>query len=410
MLTRPMPPPEPLDRERLARLLGDKALTNLRRRLRKRYARADAPDDIFTLTRLTPTERDILAGLLGRRRTTATSIRLSHQAIDEALRHAELAPDLRTALESLDGPIIDRAAQREHERRAWAEVFAQLPDGPLAAVLARPADQGLLKRLANNNIQTAMAMLTQAQRVIERLPEAGITRSRLAADVLGDAHGLDFGRPVATLLQRALDPERQMDRPRDAWAAQGVMVSELAKPVAVLNLQTDGAGPVDRLLETARQAGEPLHLSLRQLLRLQPRWQGKQSVYVCENPDVLAAAADELGAACPPMVSLDGQLSAAPRTLLDQLHSVGCLLYYHGDFDWPGLAIGNGIVKRYAAKPWRFSAADYAPRQGIELQGEPVAALWDNDLAAKMRAMGLAVHEEAQLSVLLQDLVAGLKA
>lgn len=401
-----MPPPDRIDRERLHRLLGGDALAGLRRRLRKRYERSEPPDDGFTLTNLTHTERDTLAGLLGRRRTAAASMRLSHQAIDTALYHAGLAPDLRTALETLDGPIVDSAARRAREQREWAAVFAQLSGAPLAQALARPVDQGLVKRLAENNAQCAQRLLAQAQTVLDQLPANGITRSRLAADVLGDAHGLDPGKPVATLLRRALDPERQQTRWRDVWAAQGVMVSELAKPVAVLKLYAEGRGPADHMLETARQAGEPLHLSLRQLLRTAPQWQRGQAIYICENPDILAAAADELGAECPPLVSIDGQLSAAPRTLLDQLHAAGCRLYYHGDFDWPGLTIANGIMQRYAAGPWRYSAADYAPTQGIELRGEPVEAVWDHELASKMHATGLAVHEEAQLHVLLQDLAA----
>lgn len=401
-------PVEPSDRERLQRLLGGDARAGLRRRLRKRYERAAVPDDEFTLTRLTAAERDALAGLLGRRRSTAASMRLSHQAIDDALCQAGLARDLRSALEYLDGAIIDTVSQRERQRRAWAAVFAQLPDGPLAAALARADAQGLVKRLAAHDTQTATQVLAQTQRVLGQLPAAGITRSRLAAAVLGDAHGLDAGRAVATLLRRALDPQRQHSRWREFWAGQGVMVSELAKPVAVLNLRTSGNGALDRLLATARDAGEPLHLSLRQLLRTGPQWQREQGVHVCENPDIVAAAADQWGAACPPLVSLDGQLSAAPRTLLDQLHAADCPLRYHGDFDWPGLAIANGIIRRYAAQPWRYGAADYAPVEGIRLQGQVVEASWDPQLTVRMRATGLAVHEEAQLPTLLQDLAAGI--
>lgn len=393
-----------LDRERLQRLLGGDALADLRRRLRARYERAATPEDGFTLTRLTMHERDTLAGLLGRKRRSATSMRLSHQTIDNALRQAGLAPDLRTALEVLDGGIVDTTAQRECERRAWAAIFGAVTQEQLAEVVMRPADQGLVKRLAEHDIPNAKKLLKLTQRVLAQLPAAGVSRSRLAADMLGDAHGLDSGRPVATLLRRALDPERSLPRQRDVWATQGVMVSELAKPVVVLNLRGNGNGPVDHLLATARHAGEPLHLSLRQLLRMAPQWCRDQPVFVCENPDVVAAAADEMGADCPPLISIDGQLSAAPRTLLDQLHAAQCPLHYHGDFDWPGLTIGNGIIARYGARPWRFSALDYTPTQGISLQGKPVEAIWDASLMSKMQSIGLAVHEEAQLSELLKDL------
>jgi len=392
------------DQARLARLLGGADLAALRQRLRRRYTRAATPEDGFTLSRLSPAERDALAGLLGRARRGAASMRLSHAALDDALRQAGLAPDLRRALECLDGPIIDHAARRERVQRDWQRLFAGLPPGALAEVLAEPAVQGLVKRLARRDLRRGEALLAQAQQVLARLPAPGISRSRLAAGVLGDAHGLDAGQPLATLLRRVLDPGQELPRQRDVWASQGVLVSELAKPVVALNLQTAGDSPVEHLLAIARTAGEPLHLSLRQLLRRPPQWQPQQQVYVCENPDVVAAAAQQLGAGCPPMISIDGQLSAAPRTLLDQLHAAGCQIHYHGDFDWPGITIGNGIMQRYGAAPWRFSAVDYAPVQGAELRGTPVAASWDAALAAKMQAAGLAVHEEACLSILLQDL------
>ncbi|MDZ7785476.1 MAG: TIGR02679 family protein [Halioglobus sp.] len=396
-----MPAP---DRARLERLLGGPELAPLRERLRRRYADTAAPADRFTLTNLSPRERGALAGLLGRPAGRARSMALSHRTLDAALRRAELAGDLRAALESLDGPIPDQRARADAERRAWADTYARAPAGPLAAALADSRFQGVLKRLAGGDVQRAARIVDDAARVLARLPAAGITRSRLAAQVLGDAHGLDNGRAVSTVLQRALDPARELPRPRDVWASQGVMVGELAKPVLSLNLCAAGSGPLDLLVRTAQAGGEPLHLSLRALLRHRPQWRENREVFVCENPDVVAAAADELGAGCPPLVCLDGQLSAAPRTLLDQLDAAGCAFYYHGDFDWAGLAIGNGIVARYRASPWRFSAADYTPAQGPALKGDSVEAVWDRALAPKMRAAGVAVHEEARLGELLGDL------
>ncbi|MGH8190832.1 MAG: TIGR02679 family protein, partial [Rhodanobacteraceae bacterium] len=193
-------------------------------------------------------------------------------------------------------------------------------------------------------------------------------------------------------------------RVRELWAAQGVLVNELAKPVAVLNLAVAGADVAARLVQTAAAAGEPVHLSLRVLTRCTPAWRPGQCVFVCENPAILAAAADTLGARCPSMVSLDGQLSAAPRTLLDQLAARDAEFHYHGDFDWGGLRIANVLFGRYRVVPWHFGASDYQPTAGPTLQGPPAVASWDAALGPKMQKAGIAIHEESLLDLLLADL------
>ena len=392
------------DRDRLTRLLGGAELAGLRQRLRKRYAASQVPVDGFTLGQLTAAERDALTGLLGRRRSNQQSLRLSHEQLDGALRSAELANDLCAALECLDGPIVDTRAARERRQRAWEGLFTESASVALAETLTESRAQGLLKRLAGQDIDTARRLIAHTEAVLARLPAHGIARARLAADTLGDAHALDPSRPVATLIRRVLDGSRQHERMRDLWAEQGVLVNELAKPVVVLNLQANGDGVADQLIAAARTAGEPLHLSLRLLARNTPNWLSSQTIHICENPEVLAAAADALGARCAPLVSIDGQLSAAPRTLLDQLAAAGCDFYYHGDYDWPGITIANGIIARYGASPWRYSARHYAPDHGPRLAGEPVEAVWDAALAPRMGAAGIAVHEESQLDGLIDDL------
>ncbi|WP_267881538.1 DUF2399 domain-containing protein [Streptomyces sp. NRRL WC-3725] len=32
---------------------------------------------------------------------------------------------------------------------------------------------------------------------------------------------------------------------------------------------------------------------------------------------------------------------------------------YHGDFDWPGIALANRIIHRYGVQPWRMGAEEY---------------------------------------------------
>lgn len=83
---------------------------------------------------------------------------------------------------------------------------------------------------------------------------------------------------------------------------------------------------------------------------------------------------------------------------------------YHGDFDWPGIAIAGRLMRR-GALPWRLGAADYeAALEGLradsvlELTGTPLATAWDPELSFSMRAAGVAVHEESLLETLLADL------
>ena len=135
-----------------------------------------------------------------------------------------------------------------------------------------------------------------------------------------------------------------------------MLVNELARPALLLNLPMEGGGTF------AGEAGEPAYATLRRLLRSPPRLAvAGRTVYVCENPNLVAIAADRLGLRCAPLVCADGMPAAAQRTLLPQLAEAGANLAYHGDFDWPGLRIANLVMRSFGARPWRFGAEDYRP-------------------------------------------------
>jgi uncharacterized protein (TIGR02679 family) len=96
--------------------------------------------------------------------------------------------------------------------------------------------------------------------------------------------------------------------------------------------------------------------------------------------------------------------------MLSQLVKAGAELRYHGDFDWPGLHIGNLILREYGAQPWRFGPADYitaiqsARRGDQSLDERPVEATWDRALTAAMQRHRIPIAEEAVAADLLQDL------
>ncbi|SFO32158.1 TIGR02679 family protein [Variovorax sp. PDC80] len=410
----------PID-PRLHKVLGGEHLAALRQRLRGHFERADpdAPPTSLRLTGLIGEEREALALLVGRPPRTAKSMQIDTGEIDAALLRAGIAASLREALEQLDGPIVHLATEQTALRAAWASVVAAARHPALAACLLKPTVQGLLKRLSRQDTSVALQLLADADAVLRHLPASGMARARLAAETLGDAHALDAGRPTATLVltawrqladeppaadEESNDDSQSGERVRDVWARAGVLVNELARPALFLNLPLHSVG-------IAWPPGEPGYLSLRRLLRAPPAWAvAGRTVFVCENPNVVAIAADVLGRDCAPLICTDGMPAAAQRTLMAQLVSAGAQLRYHGDFDWSGLHIANHVFRVHGASPWRFHSMDYesATAEASHARGRlptvPVEASWDPELAPAMRHRGLTVAEEAVIDLLLQDL------
>lgn len=415
---------------RLQRLLGGEHLASLRKRLRQRFERAPLDEAVehIRVGKLSAEEYAALASLLGRPQRRSRSLRIDVRRVDADLLRAGLATSLREALEKLGGPILHLAEERLRLQTSWSGVIDGCSHPGLASLLLTPGGIGLLKRLARRDPVAAAELCRRAEEVLRRLPAKGTTRSQLAADALGDAHALDNGRVTATLVlavwrqtattvpdedsDMSREPGEDVDlepagaeRARDTWARAGVLVNELARPALFLNLPTREAA------SDCWPLGEPTYASLRSLLRSPPRWDAAgRTVFVCENPNLLAIAADRWGAGCAPLVSTDGMPAAAQRCLLSQLAQAGARLRYHGDFDWSGLRIGNHVMREHGAEPWRFGAIDYlaavqtAANPALSLAGNPVEASWDGALTQAMRENRLAVAEEALAASLLQDL------
>lgn len=418
---------------RLQRLLGDPALAAVRQRLRRHFEQGGTAEGMLQLARLEPAEHEALALLSGRPARARRSLRLDLAELQARLQSAGIAASLRQALEQLDGPIDDLRAARAASRASWHAVLSRPGRDPcLQAWLQNPAAAGLLKRLSRQDADVADDLLRQAGGVLGHLPAAGVPRSQLAARTLGDAHALDAGRPIAALVLAAWRQREAMrgapaadsgdeapddapdepsaavadERARDVWARAGVLVNELARPVLVLNLPHPIAAGRPPWL-----GGEPAYLSLRWLLRAAPAWPvDSRAVFVCENPNLVAIAAERLGTRCAPLVCTDGMPAAAQRTLLQQLLRSGARLRCHADFDWAGVRIANHLLRHAGAAAWRMGAADYdaaarAARSARHaLAGSDADAVWDAQLAPVMRWHGLAIAEEAVADSLLDDL------
>jgi uncharacterized protein (TIGR02679 family) len=406
---------------RLHRLLGDESVVWLVQRARNRLEAGRALTGTVTLTDATDEQRRAVERLTGRAARYGASLSVSLTEVDRILRDSGVAPGgLAEAVTRLTGPFRDRDRERAALATAWAAAFAPLDaalDG--RAELARWRGwldaTGVVRRLAPEP-DHARLLLAQVAAVLPRLPSPGVPIGRLAAESCGDAHALDDGRPVATLVLSAVRAlaglpfagEGAAESRRAAWAAVGVHLDELSSLVLSIGLPGDLHTALGRTLASCHDAGQPTMLTLRQL-RCHDQPLCVARVRICENPVVVAAAAEQLGARCQPLVCVGGQPSAAAWRLLELLAADGAEFGYHGDFDWGGARIAATVRQRVSWRPWRYDCQAYeaavsAARLPAPLAGEPAATPWDPELAAAMRHRNVRIEEELTLDALLEDL------
>jgi uncharacterized protein (TIGR02679 family) len=409
---------------RLHRLVGGEPVAWLVRRARDRLEAGRGLTGTVTLPGATPDQRRAIERLTGRAARSGASLSVSLTEVDRILRDSGAAPGgLAEAVTRLSGPLRDRNRERAGLAAAWDAAFASLD-----AVVAGHEDllrwrawldaTGVVRRVAPGP-EPARLLLAQVAAVLRRLPSRGIPIGRLAAECCGDAHALDDGRQAGTLVLSAVRAlaglpfaaEPAAASRRASWAAVGVHLDELSSLVLCLSLAGDARTPLGRALASCRETGQPTVLTLRQLRCHDGPLQARR-VRVCENPVVVAAAADELGPRCEPLVCVGGQPSAAGWRLLELLAAGGAEFWYHGDFDWGGVRIASAVRDRVNWRPWRYDHQAYeaavpAVRSlatNTRLIGEPAATPWDPELATAMQRRDVRIEEELTLDALLQDL------
>jgi uncharacterized protein (TIGR02679 family) len=402
--------------------LADPALARIWEAARARLERSYlVPAGRIVLSGLQRTERHAIGDLLARPVVT-DRVTVDLAELDEVLALRSPYRGLATAVAAVTGrPLRDRRTERSaavesreepltlaRELLAAEPAFADITWGE--TWLAAIRRSGLLTRAADpaQAVRHAVAVLAKV------LPHAAVVTSRteLAAQVSGNAHALDDGTVVAQLALRALaldagdEPPATAAARRDLWERSGVSADTVSSTCLILGVLAQGTGPVAERLRLAAEAGDPVHVTPRDLrcLELAPH----RDVLVCENPRVLEAAADRFGGHVP-VVCTAGQPRLVALDLLHRLLRAGAVLHYHGDFDWPGVAIANRLIAEVGTAPWLMAASDYqaAARRhpaALALSGTPVGASWDPMLHTIMSRLGVAVHEEA----VVEDLLAGL--
>lgn len=403
----------------LARLLAQPHLVRLWPLVRAKLERMGGARGTVVLAGASVEERAAIADLLGLKTLPGENVRIGLAQLDQALLASRFGTGLESAMESFGGPLrnlpAERAAKAALRQQLWSETRAHpifLERLELLPWLEELETSGLLHRLGGGHERE---LLEEALAVLAVLPAEGSRLAVLANELLGASHGLDPGQPTATLVLRALallggelPPANAAER-RQLWERWGVVCDDLTTDVLTLALRPVGDGLLAKWLRAFAEAGEPVRITLRQLAGAEIALPAGEVVSVCENPAVVAVAADELGARSAPLVATGGFPNAAVLALLEKLVAGGAELRYHGDFDWAGLRIANALHRRVPFRPWRFGAADY--RWAVEtssdaaaLTGPPAEAVWDGELSTTMTEVGRAIEEEAVVGELVGDL------
>lgn len=383
----------------------------------------------ITVSAVVDAQREAICGLLGRSSAGDRPIKIGLAELDAILRRGAAGIGLVEIVEAAGGPVVDRRAARtagrDERERSWQAVerHPALVAHPELHDWVQKMRGGPATRIAGSPVLGAQ-LVSSALDVADRLPAPTVTLAALAAEMTGDAHALDRDQPLGKVVAGLLvhldveeaDADDQVDASAGArwwrrrWAHQGVVCDDLSVSALVLNLPVRSGGDiVANMVAEHALAGEPLRLTFRQLAIGELIVAEPRTVYVCENPSVVAQAGQLLEDRSAPLVCVEGQPNSAAAAVLDLLVAQGCELRYHGDFDWGGIRIANGVMARFGATPWRYGTDDYqnAHQLGrVELSDQPAGldASWDRNLVPRMVHGGVAIYEEQVLGSLLHDL------
>ncbi|TKG59279.1 TIGR02679 domain-containing protein [Prauserella endophytica] len=285
----------------------------------------------------------------------------------------KLGIDTATAVRLLYGDeLINRREQRrEHRANASAERQQALTVLLDAGIHPTSAEAWMRRKgLPPTGRGQLLALTRSIAAAWQHLPHGTdtIMLSVLADAALDDPHALDrrAGRIGLDILRLAdgdghEDADYDGDGWRTAWEALGVICDPLSSRVLALNLPLTGSAPACAITAAANQTGEPVWLTWRSLngdFALDHNQRGpdpRVDVYVCENPTVVAAAADTLASRSYPLICTNGVPSGAVRKLLAGLAATGTHLHIRADDDTTGQAIVAQLMATLPhASLWRY--------------------------------------------------------
>lgn len=386
-------------------------------------ARPDAARITLDADAMSHAERETLRWLLRLPQLpTGTDFRISLRRLDQALTdRTDAALDTRTLLEVLDGPLANLREDRRHDQATRQQVWTNAAAHPTAAH-SHPLQQWLEQESLAGKIPADPAIreraLHDALTVLGDLPRTYPTPlSVLAADILGSAHALDPGI-TASLVLRALASQLNSPAPataeqeRQLWLSQSVVPDELSSRVLLHGFRPTDSTPVSQILRISAEAGTPCVLTLQQVeQRLSeedtPLLEPGSTVWMFENVATMSVLSTRLADSSPPLLCAEGWPSLAATKLIRHLHTHGCRLRYHSDYDKAGIDMTDGMIS-LGAEPWLMDERSYNAHLDRlnHLPDLPTAAVptsarrWAPGLIESMRIRKRRLEEEHLLDLL----------
>lgn len=366
-----------------------KVIAEVRRRIE---ARGTVSGDINIP--LTDTERREVGKLLGLN-WAISGKKVTVVGLERAL--AARSTTLRQLAEFL-GPLDDHRADRASRAAVRQDELEAAASALIAVGVSEGVAQWFIKLRGRPKPGTG-ELLTHAQQVasvwiqlpsVERQP---VSLAVFAAAVADDPHALDkdadLGRAVAVLIAATTlhqaDPTADLSARivpgaitasemwRSLWESRNVVCDQVSSLVLCLNLPLTGDAPAATLATAAATCGEPVWLTHRSLIGDWAPRPGLRTIYVCENPAVVEAAADRYGARCAPLVCTYGWPSSAALTLLQGLEKAGVQLLARADDDSAGQKIVAKLFELTpTSRPWRYQQRDTGPKDTAKEYEEQV--------------------------------------
>ncbi len=327
-----------------------------------------------------------IGGILGKRFDDA-HIKFSFQEFEIGLRKTKFAPiDMKSVLEHYFNCKMISNKERRQERENRKEDFLEMliEDfreimGDTSEAVSWISDVKCLKKFGyqmliqeyNKSPESAKVLMRnvgKALLILEKLCEGEEKLLAVfSAEVSGNPHYFDMGKPAAQLLTHAICYQNVCEYPQNAqeWrkcmADVGIISDNIGSMVHVYGLQIETKGGIHEAYEAFCKIKEPYVITGENLKNITKVSAAKQKVYVVENEMVFLYLLEQLKNQEISCLCTSGQLRVAAFQLLELLIESGTTIYYSGDLDAEGMRIADRLWQRYDASVhlWRMDEKDY---------------------------------------------------